>query len=80
MIEPGWKLLAADGSEVGRVEEVLGDEEHDIFDGLAAATRLLAKPVYVPAEQVTAIRQGEVQLGLARDEVERLGPYEPPRR
>jgi hypothetical protein len=79
VIEPGWKVLAADGSEVGTVEETLGDPEHDIFDGLAVATSLLARAVYVPAEQVGPIRVGEVALELTPDEVDRLDPYERPR-
>ena len=38
LIEAGWKVLAADGSEVGKVDEVTGDSNADIFDGLAIAT------------------------------------------
>jgi hypothetical protein len=33
-IRPGWKVFAADGSKAGEVDEVVGDEESDIFDGL----------------------------------------------
>ena len=52
VVEPGWKVLANDGSEVGKVHETLGDHELDIFDGLAISTGLLAKPTYVPSEHV----------------------------
>jgi hypothetical protein len=72
--------MAADGSEVGTIEETLGDLERDIFDGLAVATGLLGRPLYVPAERVTEIRHGEVTLDLSRDDIQRLEPYEPPRR
>jgi hypothetical protein len=80
VIEKGWKVHAADGSEVGTVAETLGDEQHDIFDGLTVSTGLLSKPVYVPSEQVGEIVEGAVKLALGADEVERLDPYEPPSR
>lgn len=74
LVERGWKVLAADGSEVGSVEETLGDENHDIFDGLAVSTGLLSKPVYVPAEQVGEIREGIVRLELTAEQVDSLDP------
>jgi hypothetical protein len=79
MIEKGWKVQAADGTEVGTVAETLGDESHDIFDGLAVSTGLLSKPVYVPSEQVGEIVEGAVMLSLDADAVKGLEPYEPPR-
>lgn len=79
VVEPGWKVLAADGSEVGKVHETLGDKERDIFDGFAVSTGLLARPVYVAAERVAEIRHGEVSLELSPTEVDDLEPYEPPR-
>ncbi len=78
LIEPGWKVVAADGSEVGRVDEVAGDSGADIFDGLAIATSALGKPRYVPAEQVAEITEGTVRLSLTREQVERLGEYREP--
>src|SRR5437667_12142059 len=62
MIRGGWKVVAADGSEVGEVDEVAGDDTEDIFDGLAIATSSFGKPRYVPAEQVAGITQGVVRL------------------
>ena len=64
VIEPGWKVFASDGSEVGKVHETLADQEHDIFDGLAVSTSLQSKPVYVPSEAVADIREGEIHLSL----------------
>jgi hypothetical protein len=78
MIEPGWKVLDAAGSEVGRVEELVGDTEVDIFNGLAISTGLLSKDRYVPAERVGAIVEGTVRLELTRDDVSGLEEYERP--
>jgi hypothetical protein len=75
MIETGWKVLAADGTQVGEVDEVAGDSSEDIFDGLAIATSAFGKPRYVPSEQVAEITEGAVRLALTREEVEQLGEY-----
>jgi hypothetical protein len=75
MIEPGWKVLASDGNEVGAVDEVVGDSSIDIFDGLAIATSAFGKPRYLPAEQVGEITEGTVRLKLTKDQVERLEEY-----
>ena len=32
-IEAGARLVATDGHEIGRIDEVAGDEEGDIFEG-----------------------------------------------
>jgi hypothetical protein len=78
LIETGWKVLAADGSQVGEVDEVVGDSGADIFDGLAIATSMFGKPRYVPAEQVSEITEGSVRLALTGEQVEHLGEYREP--
>src|SRR5881392_3242415 len=75
MIDAGWKVLAADGSEVGKVDEVTGDSNADIFDGLAIATSALGKPRYVPSEQVAEINEGTVRLKLSPEQVGGLDEY-----
>jgi hypothetical protein len=77
MIKPGWKVIAADGSEVGRIEEVVGDTGSDIFNGLAVSTGLLTKPKYVPAERVSGITEGEVRVDLRVEHIEHLDEHEP---
>ena len=77
VIEKGWAVLDRSGEQAGKVAEVIGDLERDIFTGLSVSTGLLATPRYVPAERVRTIVDGEVQLDLTRDEVEALDEYEP---
>lgn len=79
VVERGWEVVGSDESKLGTVEEVLGDPEHDIFDGLSVATGVLGKPRYVPAELVQEIVEGSVHLSIGRDEVGRLDEYEAPR-
>ena len=78
MIEPGWKVFDAADAEIGTVREVTGDENVDIFDGLAIHKGLLVKEQYVPSENVAAIYMGEVHLALTGAEVEALEQFTEP--
>lgn len=78
VIRPGWKVEAADGSDVGEVNEVTGDDDADIFNGIAIATTALGHPRYVPSEDVAEITDGAVRLTLTAKQVEELGEYELP--
>ena len=78
VVERGWMVVAADGSELGRVEELIGDTGKDIFNGLAVSTGLLKGSRYVPAERVAEITEGCVRLDLDRAEFERLDEHESP--
>jgi hypothetical protein len=75
LIRPGWKVLASDGSEVGAVDEVAGDDTEDIFNGLAIAESAFGKPRYVPAERVAEITDGVVRLSLTPAQVAELAEY-----
>jgi hypothetical protein len=72
LIEKGWSVVGSDGEKIGRVDDVRGDEDADIFSGLRVLTGLVGKPKFVPSEAVATIVEGEVRLNLTRDEVERL--------
>jgi rRNA processing protein Gar1 len=56
LIERGWKVLDANGNKVGKVDEVLGDEQSDIFHGL------IVNGEEILAEQIPEIREGEIRL------------------
>lgn len=62
LIEPGWEVVDSSGERVGKVDEVEGDRENDIFSGLQVAHHLLGKSHFVPAEEVGEITEGRVQL------------------
>jgi hypothetical protein len=66
VVDHGWEVVSSDGEKVGTVDEVLGDENADIFDGLAVGSGLLKKPKYVPAERVGEIVEGRVTLDLTK--------------
>jgi hypothetical protein len=56
MIERDWEVVDANGNRVGKVDEVLGDGEADIWDGLTVSGE------YVPAEDVAQIIEGRITL------------------
>jgi sporulation protein YlmC with PRC-barrel domain len=61
-VERGWKVVDASGEEFGHVSEVQGDPNMGIFHGLLVQRGLFGGTEYVPAEQVSEIREGEVVL------------------
>jgi uncharacterized protein YrrD len=78
MIEPGWKVVDAQGGEIGRVEEVIGDSNADIFNGLAVSTGLLSDTRYVPSESVKGITEGTIQLDLSHGDLRHLSKHDRP--
>lgn len=60
VVEPGWKVLDQSGDEIGKVHEVTGDADADIFDVLEVSHGLLERTEYVPSERVVEIREGEI--------------------
>ena len=76
LVERGWAVHAADGEEVGRVEEVVGAPEEDIFSGLMVATGFFSQR-FVPADRVGAISEGRVDVDVSSDELERLDDRPP---
>ena len=78
LVEHGWKVVAADGTALGSVEEVIGDSGKDIFNGVSVSPGLLKRPKYVPAEEVAEIQEGELRLALTKDEFGRLGEHDEP--
>lgn len=79
MIEHGWAVVGRDGSELGKVAEVVGDSGSDIFNGLSVSHGLLRAKRYVPAERVGTIIEGRVELDLDADSFAGLDDHhEPP--
>lgn len=61
----GTAVLARDGRELGRVEHVLADVEHDIFDGIVLDTSVLpGGHRFVDASQVGDIHERGVVLKI----------------
>ena len=77
-IEHGAVVTAADGSDVGTVKEIAGDENADIFDGLVVEHARFDSPRYVPSERVKGIWPERVETDLTAAEAQSLEPYSAP--
>jgi uncharacterized protein YrrD len=62
VMEPGWRVLDAEGNEIGKVAEIRCDVEADIFDGITVKHGMLGKAEYVSADAIAGIFEGEVVL------------------
>ena len=80
VIEQGWSVVDADGNEVGKVDQVTGDVNADIFDGITVGDggTVLTRARYVPSEQIAHIYRGEIVLALSAEEAANLEPYHAP--
>jgi len=69
------KVYGADGSEVGTAESLLGDEEEDIFHGIALKKASGGPVVEIPAVRIKKITDKGVLTDLGSDDVAALAPY-----
>jgi hypothetical protein len=74
-LEAGTAVHAADGSQVGTMKEIAGDEEHDIFHGLVVTAPGSDTDRYIPAERVTGIWPTRVATDLSPEEAGSLEAY-----
>ena len=85
-IQPHWKVWSADDVEIGEVFMTVGDENADIFDGLAIAHHggmhvlhnWFDRPRYVSQDQVAAIQDGHVRLTITAAESHGLPEHNVP--
>jgi hypothetical protein len=75
-LEKGTPVVAAGGEEVGKVREVIADEQKDIFSGVTIDTGLLSEPRFVPAEVIEVMTDEVVKLVITAQRAEDLKPYE----
>jgi PRC-barrel domain len=68
-------VVAADGTEIGTAESLLGDQEEDIFHGIVARRKGGGENVEIPARRITRITTRHVITDLGPSEAEALPPY-----
>lgn len=74
-LSEGTSIVARDGTELGKVAEVVADRQKDIFSGITYKRTLLESAVFVPARHIVEITDSEVKLDLTSNEAEVLEPY-----
>jgi len=86
VIQHGWEVRSSDGLHVGVVFLVVGDENEDIFDGLAitqhggfAFHNYADRPHYVEAAKVGEIDDsGRITLLITAEDARHLPPHDVP--
>jgi sporulation protein YlmC with PRC-barrel domain len=77
-IEENAQVFSTEGEAVGKVSQVVGDTDADVFTGLAISLRMLGKARFVESERVRAIWPDRVELDLTKAEIEALPDHEAP--
>ncbi len=70
-------MYASGGEEIGKVTDVVADEQKDIFSGIAIRTGLFESDVFVPADLIAELTEAAVRLTISANQAEALKPYEP---
>jgi hypothetical protein len=68
-------VVAADGTEIGRVRYVLGDQEEDIFHGIAMRRAGDGETVEVQWRRIQRMSEHHVVTDVSPDEVASLPQY-----
>jgi sporulation protein YlmC with PRC-barrel domain len=77
-IESDAQVFSTEGQAVGKVAEVVGDYDADVFTGLAISHHALGRKHFVEAEHVRGIWADRVELDLTKDEIDRLPEHTAP--
>ena len=75
-IEANAPVFSSEGEAVGKVSQVVGDPDADVFTGLAVSIDVLGPPRLVPSEKVQAIWPDRIHVALTTAQIEALEPYE----
>jgi uncharacterized protein YrrD len=76
-LDTGTPIVTSDGTELGRVHEVVADRQKDIFSGLTFRDGVLSGERFVPAATIDTITTEEVRLSVSSAEAEqKIEPYE----
>jgi hypothetical protein len=75
-LAPGTDVIASDGTDIGKVTDVIADREKDIFSGISFRSGILDQERFAPADQIDEITTVAVRLRLDPEAVADLEPYE----
>lgn len=70
-LESGTPIVTTDGTELGRVHEVIADQQKDIFSGITFRDGVLSGERFVPAATIDSITTEEVRLTVSSDDAEK---------
>ena len=70
-VEEGWRIIASDGTDIGQVEQGVGDRDADIFEGFEVDIGR-GDDRFLSYEHIVSIVEGSVHVGLSPAAVEEL--------
>ena len=74
-LKGGTAVHSSDGKELGKVADVVADEQKDIFSGIVLKPGWFKEARFVPAEMIGEITPRAVRLTVSAGEAqERLAP------
>ena len=74
-LRDGTEVLSSDGHELGKVADVVADEQKDIFSGIVLKPGWFKESRFVPAELIEEITSRAVRLTVSAGEApEHLAP------
>ena len=75
-IEGDAVVFSSEGEAVGKVKQIVGDSDADVFTGLAISVDFMGPNRLVPSERVRAIWPDRVDVSMTKAQIEALEPYE----
>jgi uncharacterized protein YrrD len=77
VLPKGTPVYASDGTELGKVAEVIADEQKDIFSGISLNPGLFKDERFVPADLIEEMTHEGVRLSISAEQADRqLEPNE----
>jgi uncharacterized protein YrrD len=74
-LKPGTIVTTSDGEEIGKVSDVIADEQKDIFSGITFKHGLFDREHFIAADQIAHMSASRVELRLTSQQAENLEPY-----
>ena len=71
-VQQGWRVIASDGTDIGKVEQGVGDRDADVFEGFEIDLGLTGPDRFVSYEHVVGVSQGRIVLDLTPDQANEL--------
>lgn len=75
VLEKGAPVFAASGDEIGKVSEVVADDQKDIFSGVAFRPGLFSSQRFIPADLIDSLTDEGVYLTISESQADELEDY-----
>jgi uncharacterized protein YrrD len=77
VLPKGTPVYASDGAELGKVAEIIADEQKDIFSGISLNPGLFKEERFVPADLIEEMTHEAVRLSVSSEQADlQLEPNE----